>query len=762
MNTDQFLNYLSNAESLIIQAGNAVNCFFVSNDKFKKDKTTFTGFIRDSLIRDRNFMITTGGGSVAANLFRISSHLQYLRSNKLIPVTDLIRNRDLARTYVMEAAPQREFSESPSFLKLSPLTYSVYSIIASKTENTSDLAKRRSAFFNAINLYYFLLPKWPVQENVDRAHPFIAYKVQGAVLSVVQKGGQHESDVIDIAGGNLRPEVFHIEPDNDNFKRFDERLATVSKYLKSIVSSRHNFHTAIESAKLDYQEQAERYLWEQIGHAPGQQRTLSDPILYDPVGACFSLQILLLGFRRPEGGYDIQAFLGRYSGLVSRSISHILNSLSESGSFPYGAPFSYKPNGTVGFTTSTNGLAALSHFMVKLLLNSRKADYPWRKFLKSLLEENRENFEKLFDLPAMFEGTIQRTTMRQADCDFLNQDISLEGWSTDRAFNRNRIESWATIEVFRFSVYLREALHEYMQFFVADRFGAFLPFNEPVWPYEGRAPVRPASNPRGESVLIDPDLEEAEDRDGAIAHLEDRPIYFLHSKFSELMDLPDPSTPWTQEVSSVLLFGPPGTSKSTLSRSLAQRLGWHFLEISPSDFIIGGLEHVEEKAKDLFQNLSSLRETVVLFDELDSLFVDRDLLTPESVINFVVPAMLPKLQALNTKAKNQRLLIVIATNFYDRLDQAMVRPGRIDKHLLVLPYNIFSKLAVLRSLLPDGDTLPEEETSVRTRLFCFSGASRSCKTTNDRNVRERSCSAEFDKSKLVPIESSEGQAPPAY
>jgi hypothetical protein len=232
----------------------------------------------------------------------------------------------------------------------------------------------------------------------------------------------------------------------------------------------------------------------------------------------------------------------------------------------------------------------------------------------------------------------------------------------------------------------------------------------------------------GHGILVDPDCDHCPDGVGPVVATvplrEDAPVPFLHSKFSRFMDLPDPSTPWDQEVSSVLLFGPPGTSKSTLARSLAQKLGWHFLEVSPSDFIIGGLEHIEQKAKDLFQDLSSIRETVILLDEVDSLFVDRDLLSSESVINFVVPAMLPKLQDLNTRAKNQRLLIVIATNFYDRLDQAMVRPGRIDKHLLVLPYNQVSKACVLTSLLGDhADVLDSaadrQKVMSSTDLFVF-------------------------------------------
>jgi hypothetical protein len=186
-------------------------------------------------------------------------------------------------------------------------------------------------------------------------------------------------------------------------------------------------------------------------------------------------------------------------------------------------------------------------------------------------------------------------------------------------------------------------------------------------------------------------------------------------------EIVESSPDWEQKISSILLFGPPGTAKTTTVKSLAQTLGWHFLELTPSNFIIDGLELIEQRAKDIFDDLSSLRETVILFDELDSIFIDRELLEHGSIVNFLVPAMLPKLQALVRRAKQQRLLITIATNFYDRLDPAVVRRGRIDKHLLVLPYNENARIRFIKDSC-DVETLnPAFEAQIRqqTSLYVF-------------------------------------------
>jgi adenylate kinase family enzyme len=725
MLTKSLLSYMADCERLIVQASSAVNSFFISESDIPDGKPLFTGFLRDSLVCHHKFLMTTGGGSVAGNLYRLEPNLNYLRPEKRMGIKQLLDNRDLARNYIMDIVDESSFASSNSFLGLSPLTYAVYANLANRATNDTSNAQHRASVFNIINLYCFLQGKWPSYENVDAAHPFIAYKVQGAVISLMQDA-EKAKKVLALADERLFPQVFAVEPDKDSFADFKARLEVVSRALAVYGAAR--MEGAIDRAHDEYRENSVHYLWEQYGHVAKGNAISSRPLLYDPAGVCFALQILLLSFRKPEGGYNLQAFLGKYSNLVTHSVEHVLESLSEAGSFPYGAPFSYKPNGTVGFTTSINGLSAFNHFILKLIWNARKADYPSRKFFEALLLDHQEHFEKLFSLSSVFLSTVQTFKIKRDACDFLNAERTLMGWSTDRGFNRDRIESWVTIEVLRFAVYMREVLQEYLQLFVAGKYRAILPVGQPAWPYEGSNPVKgiDTSQFKNEKLLIDADgehlLATKDPLDLDAINVENAPIPFLHSKFSKFMGAKLVTEDWDQEVSSVLLFGPPGTAKSTIVQSLAQKLHWHFLEISPSEFIIDGLEKIEQNAKGLFQDLSALRETVILFDELDSLFVDRDFLAAESIINLIVPAMLPKLQSLSKRAKNQRLLIVVATNFYDRLDQAMVRLGRIDKHLLVLPYNDISRYEVLKSLLERPEELTDDAITLyqsSSKLYVF-------------------------------------------
>lgn len=698
--------YIQDAEILIKLASESVRSFFVSKEDYQNASVDFIGFLQDSLVGEKEFRVSTGGLSVAADLYQAEPYLQYLGQNKITEITELRQQRDDSRAYIMEVADSQSLNESKSFATFSPLTYAIGASLANAhngkeamkdqevlqsdvqkaREKTALFVKSRAALFNGVNLNNFLSGDWPQSQNVDKPHPFIAFKVQKAAASLL--GGRDEplKDMLVAFSEPITPDKLSLSSLPDESWR--DYLSEVSKNIHSSKEP-DELKGRIHKAHAAFRRRAEQYLWEQIGYAPAGDPDRSNSLLYDPVGTCYALNILLMSAdaeSADSGGP--QRVLGEQVNLVSRSIQHILEAVTFSGLFPYGVPFSYSTNGMAGFATSINGLSALAHFLLKLLRRAREFDYPSEQFFERLLIDNFSYFEKLFQLPSLFANTRREVEITGDRCKFLKGAKRLHGWSTDRAPNDSRIESWVTIEVLLFAIYLREALQEYAQFIICQKYAAKLPKkDEPLWPYPAQATAT-----KGKDFLIDPDDGEKNN--------DNCPVQFLHSKFNTFMtEEGRGGDVWTQEVSSVLLFGPPGAAKSTTVVSLAQKLGWHYLEMSPSNFIIDGLEAIEQKAKEIFEELGTLRETVILFDELDSLFVDRELLKPDSIINFLVPAMLPKMQRLSKRAKNQRLLIVIATNFYDRLDPAMVRRGRIDKHLLVLPYNVKSRLRTLEIIL---------------------------------------------------------------
>jgi hypothetical protein len=158
----------------------------------------------------------------------------------------------------------------------------------------------------------------------------------------------------------------------------------------------------------------------------------------------------------------------------------------------------------------------------------------------------------------------------------------------------------------------------------------------------------------------------------------------------------------SSESFSLLLYGPPGTSKTTLAQAIAKFKGWDMVYITPSDFISGGESAIEQKAKSMFEVLTKMSETVVFFDEIDRLLLDRDSDSygqQEDIFQFMTPSMLAKLAELR---KVQKLGFVIGTNYSERIDRAIKREGRIDKALLCAPPNKAARLLILKGFLEDG------------------------------------------------------------
>ena len=70
---------------------------------------------------------------------------------------------------------------------------------------------------------------------------------------------------------------------------------------------------------------------------------------------------------------------------------------------------------------------------------------------------------------------------------------------------------------------------------------------------------------------------------------------------------------------SALIFGPPGTGKSTISRYLTSLLpkGWVYIELIPNQFLDMGEPNIIPKANEIFKRLSRVKKAVILFDEVD-------------------------------------------------------------------------------------------------------------------------------------------------
>jgi SpoVK/Ycf46/Vps4 family AAA+-type ATPase len=123
-----------------------------------------------------------------------------------------------------------------------------------------------------------------------------------------------------------------------------------------------------------------------------------------------------------------------------------------------------------------------------------------------------------------------------------------------------------------------------------------------------------------------------------------------------------------------IFFGPPGTSKTELTQSIASFLQWPRLTVDPSHFVRHGLDKVQAEADKLFKMFAVAERIVILLDEFDEMVRERNTAT-EVLSRFLTTSMLPRLATIT---KHRRCVFIVATNHIEQFDLAISRPGRFD------------------------------------------------------------------------------------
>jgi SpoVK/Ycf46/Vps4 family AAA+-type ATPase len=145
--------------------------------------------------------------------------------------------------------------------------------------------------------------------------------------------------------------------------------------------------------------------------------------------------------------------------------------------------------------------------------------------------------------------------------------------------------------------------------------------------------------------------------------------------------------------SAMLLFGPPGTGKTSFAKAVAGRLGWPFVELLPSKLGAQGASMMADELGRAFDDLLGLEQVVVFIDEVDDIASSRAA-RPETqaVVNELLKAI------VRVREVPGRLL-VCATNSIAALDPAVVRPGRFDLVIPIGPPDPDARLALLTDML---------------------------------------------------------------
>ena len=262
----------------------------------------------------------------------------------------------------------------------------------------------------------------------------------------------------------------------------------------------------------------------------------------------------------------------------------------------------------------------------------------------------------------------------------------LIAWSSGHRTNHPSAESWATASVFSFGQALRRllgiwtrnaalaGLNQQGSLRSAEKaYQAIIEFGD-TWPTG--APQAQTVAEQLITLFVNPALKIG----------------------SSKQDDPDNQPIQERQARSAILFGPPGTSKTTLARAISECLDWQYVELHASHFVAEGLPAVQRTADGLFQRLMELDHSVVLFDEIDELVRERAM-EPDAFGRFLTTSMLPKLAEL---WKQRKVIYFIATNHIEYFDRAVTRAQRFDALLFVTPPSFARKQARLEKLLRDA------------------------------------------------------------
>jgi transitional endoplasmic reticulum ATPase len=141
----------------------------------------------------------------------------------------------------------------------------------------------------------------------------------------------------------------------------------------------------------------------------------------------------------------------------------------------------------------------------------------------------------------------------------------------------------------------------------------------------------------------------------------------------------------------IVLFGPPGTGKTTFAKGIASRLAWPFVEIQPAELAGEGAEREAGLLAEAFDRVRELSSAVVFVDEVEDLASIRH--EQRRASPSVTNEFLKQIPRVGEAPEH---LLVCATNWVRRLDPAFLRPGRFDYVLPVGPPDREAREAIWR------------------------------------------------------------------
>ncbi|XP_076595146.1 ATPase family gene 2 protein homolog A [Chaetodon auriga] len=131
----------------------------------------------------------------------------------------------------------------------------------------------------------------------------------------------------------------------------------------------------------------------------------------------------------------------------------------------------------------------------------------------------------------------------------------------------------------------------------------------------------------------------------------------------------------------VLLYGPPGCSKTMIAKALANESGLNFLAVKGPELLSKYVGESERAVREVFRKARAVAPSIVFFDEIDALASERGSSSGSGGVGDRVLAQL--LTEMDGIEQLRDVTVLAATNRPDMIDKALMRPGRLDRIVFV-------------------------------------------------------------------------------